>query len=96
MFDADWLGAMAGTFTTIAFLPQVIKTWRSRSAHDISGLTFALFGFGVGLWLIYGLLLGLWPIIAANGVTLLLAMTILWFKLRDPASRVGPDQSERP
>lgn len=82
MFDSNWLGGLAGILTTVAFLPQVIKTWRSRSAGDISGSTFVLFASGVALWLLYGLQLGLWPVIAANGVTLLLALAILWFKLR--------------
>jgi MtN3 and saliva related transmembrane protein len=89
MLDTNWLGALAGALTTVAFLPQVIKTWRSRSAQDISGLTFALFGLGVALWLVYGLQLRLWPVILANAITLLLALTILWCKLRyrAPSSR---------
>lgn len=78
----ELLGAVAGLFTTIAFLPQVLKTWRSRSCGDISGATFSLFALGVALWLAYGLLLGLWPVIIANAVTLVLASSILWFKLR--------------
>lgn len=78
----ELLGAVAGAFTTIAFLHQVIKTWRSRSAGDISGATFTLFALGVALWLVYGLMLGLWPVIVANAVTLVLASSILWFKLR--------------
>lgn len=76
------LGSAAGMLTTVAFLPQVVKTWRSRSAGDISTITFALFAVGVALWLVYGLLLSLWPIVIANGVTLALASTILYFKLR--------------
>lgn len=82
MLHIDWLGTVAGSLTTVAFLPQVIKTWRTRSAQDISGLTFALFGSGVALWLLYGLMLDLWPVILANGVTLVLSLVILWFKLR--------------
>ncbi|MFA7095938.1 MAG: SemiSWEET transporter [Gammaproteobacteria bacterium] len=76
------LGSTAGMLTTVAFLPQVIKTWRSRSANDISTATFALFATGVALWLVYGLLLALWPIVVANGVTLVLASIILYFKFR--------------
>lgn len=80
------LGSTAGMLTTVAFLPQVVKTWRSRSAGDISTITFAMFAIGVALWLIYGLLLSLWPIVIANGVTLVLAAAILYFKfnLREP------------
>lgn len=76
------LGSLAGVLTTIAFLPQVIKTYRCKSAKDISGLTFSLFALGVTLWLIYGISLNLWPLIIANAVTLMLALIILWFKLR--------------
>ncbi len=76
------LGLTAGTLTTIAFVPQAVKTWRSRSAHDISGGMLVLFSAGVLLWLIYGLLIGSWPIMIANAVTGVLALTILYFKLR--------------
>jgi MtN3 and saliva related transmembrane protein len=98
MLPPDWLGAAAGTLTTVAFLPQVLKTWRSRSAHDVSALTFLLFSFGVALWLVYGWWLALWPLIIANGITLGLAATILWFKLRyggAPAGGKLPSASER-
>jgi MtN3 and saliva related transmembrane protein len=57
---------------TIAFLPQAIKTWRTRSTKDISLGTYLIFAIGIALWLIYGLLLHDIPLIAANGVTLLL------------------------
>lgn len=78
----QWLGAAAGLLTTVAFLPQVIRTWQRRSAEDISALTFGLFSLGVTLWLAYGLALHLWPVVLANGVTLGLALMILWAKLR--------------
>lgn len=75
------IGLIAGLCTTIAFLPQVIKTWRSRSAKDISLGMFLLLVFGVFLWLVYGLLLNDLPIILANGSTMVLAGIILFFKL---------------
>lgn len=81
-FVVTLLGLLAGTLTTIAFLPQLLKTWRSRSARDISLGMFSIFSTGVLLWLIYGLLIGDWPIIIANFVTFVLAGTILIFKLR--------------
>jgi MtN3 and saliva related transmembrane protein len=77
------LGTLAGCLTTLAFIPQVIKTHRSRSAGDISLLMFLLFCCGVLLWLIYGLLLGALPIIIANAITLSLALSILVMKIRD-------------
>jgi MtN3 and saliva related transmembrane protein len=75
------IGLMAGTLTTISFFPQVIKTWRSKSAKDISLTMFLSFCFGVLLWLIYGILLKDIPIIISNAITLILAGTILFFKL---------------
>jgi len=77
----DLVGTLAGSLTTLAFIPQVLKTWRSRSAHDISLLMFLIFTIGVGCWLIYGIGLGSLPIIIANGVTLFLAGCILVMKL---------------
>ncbi len=63
------LGLMAGTFTTLAFLPQVIKMSRSRSSGDISLLMMSLNCTGVFLWLLYGFFLSSIPIILANAVT---------------------------
>jgi MtN3 and saliva related transmembrane protein len=76
------LGLLAGLCTTIAFVPQVVKTWRTRSTKDISLPTFALFVAGVLLWLFYGVLMGDVAIIAANAVTFGLAATVLGLKLR--------------
>jgi MtN3 and saliva related transmembrane protein len=76
------LGLAAGSLTTAAFLPQVIKTWKSRSAKDLSLGMFSLFCLGVLLWLVYGLMVNDVPVIAANLVTLMLASTLLFFKLR--------------
>lgn len=76
------LGLLAGALTTAAFLPQVVKTWKSRSAKDLSLGMFSLFCLGVAMWLIYGLAVKDVPVIAANLLTLLLASTLLFFKLR--------------
>lgn len=78
------IGLIAGSLTTVSFLPQVIKTWRSKSAKDISLSMFLSFCIGVLLWIIYGLLLGELPIIIANFITLILAGTILFFKFKYP------------
>ena len=66
------LGLLAATLTTVAFLPQVIKNWKTRSAGDLSFGTFGLFTGGLVLWLSYGLLIGNLPIIVSNTVTLVL------------------------
>lgn len=84
--EVNWavqaIGLLAGTCTTLAFLPQVIKTWRTRSTRDISLGMFLVLTTGVALWLAYGLMIGDLPLVAANGVTFLLAATILFFKLK--------------
>ncbi|MDP2697072.1 SemiSWEET transporter [Thalassospira sp.] len=76
------LGLLAGSLTTIAFLPQVIRTWRTRSTADISLGMFLVLCTGIALWFVYGLMMGDWPVIIANGLTFILAATILFFKLR--------------
>lgn len=75
------IGMLAAILTTVAFVPQVIKTWRTRSTADISLGMFVILVAGVAAWLIYGLLIGDAPLVLANGVTLMLAGTILFFKL---------------
>ena len=70
------LGFVAGTLTTLAFLPQVVKTWRSKSSKDLSISTLGMISSGVMLWLVYGLLIGDLPIIAANSVTLVLVVSV--------------------
>lgn len=82
MTGAEMVGHAAGILTTIAFLPQLVKTWRTRSTHDISLGMFATLCLGMCLWLAYGLLMGARPIIFANGITLVLASPILYFKLK--------------
>lgn len=76
------LGLVAGAFTTLAFVPQVAKTWRSKYTRDISLGMFAIFSVGVLLWLLYGFQIDSTPIIIANGITLGLSVTILFFKIK--------------
>jgi len=75
------IGYLAGALTTLSFLPQLLKTWRSRRAHDISYGWIALFSAGISLWLVYGLYLRSLPIITANAVTLSLVLIILRLKI---------------
>lgn len=82
MDSIQLIGLVAGMLTTIAFLPQVVKTWKSRSAKDLSLGMFSLFCLGVAMWLAYGILVWDIPVIAANVLTLMLASTLLFFKLR--------------
>ncbi len=84
MESSDLIGMVAGTLTTVSFVPQVIKTWKSRSAKDISFGMFLLFSLGVTLWLIYGATIHSTPIILSNSITLALSISIIvmkmWFK----------------
>ncbi len=75
--DAQWLGYLAALLTTGAFVPQAWQTFRSDDLAGLSLGMYAAFTCGVALWLSYGLVLGEWPIIVANAVTLALASTIL-------------------
>lgn len=75
------LGLVAASLTTIAFVPQVHKTWKSKSAKDLSLGMYLIFTTGVILWLVYGILKEDLPIIAANIVTLSLTLVLLYFKI---------------
>ena len=76
------VGLLAGFLTTIAFVPQAWKIWKSKSAKDVSLPTFVAFTIGVALWLAYGILNQELPIIIWNAVTLVLAAAILGMKLK--------------
>ena len=76
------IGFAAAACTTVAYAPQVIKVWKTRSARDISLGMFLIMVLGLALWLVYGLLSGDGPLIASNAVTMLLAGGILVMKLR--------------
>ena len=76
------LGLVAGTLTTLSFLPQLLKAWKSRSTHDISFGMLALFSAGLVLWIVYGLIVADVPVIMANSVTLVFVGLILFLKLR--------------
>jgi MtN3 and saliva related transmembrane protein len=77
------IGLLAGTLTTSAYVPQVVKSWRSGSTSDVSLAMFAIMVSGVTLWLIYGVFVHDIPIMVANGATLLLAGTVLVLKIRN-------------
>ena len=79
----DFLGYSAGLLTTIAFLPQAIKAFKTRSTKDMSLTMWLLLCTGIFCWLVYGLLLRAGAIIVANAITLALACTVLALKLRN-------------
>ena len=79
---SDLIGYVAATLTTCSFVPQALHTFRTRDVSGISLGMYSVFTTGVALWLAYGLLLEAWPVVAANAVTLVLALSILVMKLR--------------
>ena len=80
--SGEWMGYAAATLTTVSFLPQAVKTIRSRDTRGISLLMYVVFTIGIGFWFGYGIVLQSWPMMAANAVTFVLAATILALKLR--------------
>lgn len=82
MDTASILGYFAGALTTISFVPQVIKIWKTKSTKDISLITFIAFCLGVFLWMLYGIILHSLPVIIANLIGLLLGLIILILKIK--------------
>jgi MtN3 and saliva related transmembrane protein len=78
----ELIGYGAAFLTTLSFVPQAWLTFRTRDVRGISLGMYSVFTFGVALWLLYGVLMGAWPIVLANAVTLALASVILGMKLR--------------
>jgi len=76
------IGLVAALMTTSAFVPQVYKTWKSKSADSLSLSMYIIFFIGIILWLIYGIHLNSLAIIIANSVTAVLALLLIVFKLR--------------
>ncbi len=83
------LGYAAATLTTLAFLPQVVRVYTTRSVEDISTTMYLAFLIGVALWLWYGVRIHSVPLIVANAVTLVLAGAVLAGKYRF-GKRAGP------
>ncbi len=78
----DTIGTLGASLTTIAFMPQVWHTFRTKDVSGISLGMYTVLTVGIALWVVYGWLLSAWPIIISNGITLSLAMMILLMKLR--------------
>jgi MtN3 and saliva related transmembrane protein len=81
MTETTALGLLAGLLTTLAWIPQVVKTWRTRSTGDLSLGMYLVMVSGLALWFVYGLVIGDVALIIANGVTCALAATVLYLKL---------------
>jgi len=81
LFSPDDFGFIAAALTTTAFLPQVIKTWRTRKAEDVSIVMLLLFIVGLLFWIIYAIQTNALPVLIANIITFILNVTILILKL---------------
>ncbi len=79
---SEFIGYLAAFLTTASFVPQAWHTFTTRDVSGISLGMYSAFTLGIACWLLYGLLLGAWPIVIANVITLALAATILLMKLR--------------
>ena len=82
MSAPDLVGTVAATLTTVAFIPQAWLMWKSGRTEGVSLGMYSIFTIGVALWLLYGVMLGAWPIVVANAITFVLAAFILLMKLR--------------
>ncbi|MBO9715511.1 MAG: SemiSWEET family sugar transporter [Pseudoxanthomonas sp.] len=80
--SGEWVGYVAASLTTFAFVPQALKTLRTRDTRAISLGMYVVFAIGLCFWLAYGIVLGSWPIILSNIITLALALVILALKIR--------------
>jgi MtN3 and saliva related transmembrane protein len=82
MANMEWAGYLAAVMTTLAFVPQAVKTIRTRDTRSISLGMYVVFTIGIAFWLVYGIALHSTPMILSNIVTFLLSATILAMKLK--------------
>lgn len=78
----DILGYSAGAITSLTFLPQVLKTWKAKSAKDVSLLMFIIAAINEVMWIVYGVLLDNWVIILTNAIVLAMSLTMIYLKLK--------------
>lgn len=78
---SSWFGSFAALLTTVAFLPQAYKSYKTRDLSGISLPMYSILTLGVALWMIYGILIGDWPLIVSNSITLCSSIVILILKI---------------
>lgn len=78
----DIIGYIGGVFSSVSFLPQVIKIWNTKSANDLSMATLVLLATNVSLWLTYGIAIGSIPLWLTNAIVLAMVLTMIYFKRR--------------
>jgi MtN3 and saliva related transmembrane protein len=84
MNTANLIGTISAVLTTLAFVPQALHSWKTRDLSGISLPMYSLFSVGVAGWIIYGLMIGSWPIFVANVITFILACAVLILKIKHP------------
>ena len=89
-WEINLIGSIAAICTTISFLPQLIRVYRLKSAHEISLTMFLVYSFGVFLWLLYGIFIRSFPVIVANAISVVLSLAILALKIRYDRQRRSP------
>lgn len=80
--EVEVIGLVAAALTTVSFVPQVYKIWKTKSAKGVSLTMFLLFFVGIVLWLVYGIFIKSFPMIIANTITSCLALVIIYYKLK--------------
>lgn len=81
MTPADIVGYLGGIFSSVSFLPQVIKLYKTKSAEDLSMMSLVLLATNVTLWLVYGIMIGSMPIKLTNGIVLAMILAMVYFKI---------------
>lgn len=79
---ADIIGYLGGIFSSVSFLPQVMRIWKTKSAHDLSMATLLLLATNVSLWLSYGIFIGSVPLWLTNAIVLVMVLTMIGFKVK--------------
>ena len=82
IINSNIIGSIAAMLTTVSFVPQAYQSWKTRDLSGISLPMYSLFSTGVAFWLFYGLMIMSWPVIIANGITLILACAVLLLKIQ--------------
>jgi MtN3 and saliva related transmembrane protein len=94
MSNIEMVGHLGSLLSSITFIPQVYKTWKSRSAGDLSLLMMGIVFTSTIVWLIYGIGLDLWPVIICNSIICALSLLLIFFKLtfKPPNAAISPKQ----
>lgn len=88
MHWSDFFGFLAAFLTTVCWMPQALHIIRTKETAGVSALSYGGFALGIICWLVYGIMIASWPIVAANAVTLVLALAILGLKFHHSPRKI--------